>query len=885
MRIVYEKLKGFFIIYHLYFWQGLTKAREGKMRTTKGFFISFVCFVFLVGLSGSVNAFSGSGSGTSGDPYQITTCAQLQEMKDDLSAYYVLANNINCSATISWNGGAGFEPVGTFIGTLDGKGFNVNGLFINRPSTDNVGLFGMISGGSLIRNIGLIDSNITGRNKVGGLVGRASTGSIIEDSFASGSVTGDGFVGGLVGIGFYNIARSFSSGRVIGVQPRVGGFIGWFGGSGTGGIINNSYSKANVSSSHTGIQSEVGGFVGENEGSIYNSYATGDVIGAGQNTGGFVGYNSFQDKITNSYAIGNVDGNDRVGGFAGGSSFPAPISNSFSTGNVSGTTNVGSFQGHTHGAVPINSFWLNITGSCIGNMASSCDSNDINNITYFFNKSNEPMASWNFPPWDSFCDDSGHPPLAWEGLSDVSECKGAEITENILDVPLYKQGGPLVGQDCLGVCPEWGDERFGPDIYTYDCGVTPEEDIPLIRECGCTLTSIVMVLRAYGITKGPNGEDVNPSTLNTWLINAKDKNGNFAGYGQGGLNFWQIPRYTMEAQEVNEAQPILEYGGPVYPFNLDAIQNELIDGIPVILDLGERYGHFVVAKGIVSTPTDTLVINDPGYDRNTLEPFYGEPFPRGNHRIFTETQTDLSALIILVDPTVGLLVTDPLGRQTGVDPDTGIEINNIPGAAYYLETNLANDVTGVVPTNPSARTFSVPDPVAGTYDVKVIGTATQNYTVDFLGYDQEGNPTIETVPGFTVMGGIQSYQTVYSPTPGVPFAVQLKAQIDIKPGSYPNSVNPRNRGKIPVAILTTQTFDATTVDPLSVKFGPNGALEAHGRGHYEDFDGDGDTDLVLHFSTQFTGIQCGDTKASLTGETYDGQKIIGSDSIVTKKCK
>ena len=90
---------------------------------------------------------------------------------------------------------------------------------------------------------------------------------------------------------------------------------------------------------------------------------------------------------------------------------------------------------------------------------------------------------------------------------------------------------------------------------------------------------------------------------------------------------------------------------------------------------------------------------------------------------------------------------------------------------------------------------------------------------------------------------------------------------------------------IPVAILTTTTFDATTVDPLSVKFGPNGAMEAHGRGHLEDADGDGDLDLVLHFPTQDTGIVCGAISASITGETFGGQAISGSDSIQTVGCK
>jgi len=109
--------------------------------------------------------------------------------------------------------------------------------------------------------------------------------------------------------------------------------------------------------------------------------------------------------------------------------------------------------------------------------------------------------------------------------------------------------------------------------------------------------------------------------------------------------------------------------------------------------------------------------------------------------------------------------------------------------------------------------------------------------------------------------------------------------IDIKPGETPNSINPRSGGVILVAILTKPTFDATTVEPLSVRFGPNGAMESHGRGHLEDADGDGDLDLVLHFRTRETGIQCGDTSAFLTGKTQSGQAIKGTDSIETVGCK
>ncbi len=116
-------------------------------------------------------------------------------------------------------------------------------------------------------------------------------------------------------------------------------------------------------------------------------------------------------------------------------------------------------------------------------------------------------------------------------------------------------------------------------------------------------------------------------------------------------------------------------------------------------------------------------------------------------------------------------------------------------------------------------------------------------------------------------------------------AGKCNIEIDIKPGSFPNSINPRGKGTISVAILTTNTFDATTVDTSTVFFGATGTEAAPMHAALEDVDGDGDTDLTLHFSTQGTGIQCGHTAAALTGQTLGGQPIRGSDSIRTVGCK
>lgn len=118
---------------------------------------------------------------------------------------------------------------------------------------------------------------------------------------------------------------------------------------------------------------------------------------------------------------------------------------------------------------------------------------------------------------------------------------------------------------------------------------------------------------------------------------------------------------------------------------------------------------------------------------------------------------------------------------------------------------------------------------------------------------------------------------------------RLPTAIDVKPGSGGNPVNPRAKGEIPVAILTGlaangSAFDATRVDWSTVRFGSGGATEAHGRGHLEDVDGDGDMDMLLHFPTPASGIVCGDAAVTLTGATLDGVHFTATETIRTVGC-
>jgi hypothetical protein len=187
-----------------------------------------IYLVFLILVSTAALSFSGNGSGTEEDPYQITNVYELQEMKDDLDAHYILMNDIDATETRDWNVGdhdndpstpdsaMGFEPVGKqknndfelkkcFRGTLNGYGFKISDLFINRPDQNFVGLLGSISNGAYIFNLYVSDIFVSGKSSVGGLVGEAY-------NYGSKDST--------------KLEKCITSGRIIGTKEKIGGFIG-----------------------------------------------------------------------------------------------------------------------------------------------------------------------------------------------------------------------------------------------------------------------------------------------------------------------------------------------------------------------------------------------------------------------------------------------------------------------------------------------------------------------------------------------------------------------------------------------------------------------------------------------------------------------------------
>lgn len=334
-------------------------------------------FLFLFSSCFAIS-FSGNGSGSYTDPYQITNVEQLQEMNDDLYAVYILMNDIDASETKNWNIGdhdknpetpdsaMGFKPIGNykqekplvaFTGNLGGREYTISNLYINRPNKDGVGLFGCISDGAYIHDLSLEDANVTGHKFVGIIVGSTYAYSEeseihIENCRSSGIAKGESCIGGFCGSNFSvygktEIVNCYSMANVVGEDEYsyiIGGFCGDnFSSYGTA-IINNCHCFGEVTGNGYHY---VGGFCGINLSSlgfsiISNCYSTGNVTSIGEKIGGFCGQNEVTDDgeaiISNCFSTGNITSyGDFLGGFCGSNYTTignVSISNCYSTGNV-----------------------------------------------------------------------------------------------------------------------------------------------------------------------------------------------------------------------------------------------------------------------------------------------------------------------------------------------------------------------------------------------------------------------------------------------------------------------------------------------------------------------------------------------------------------------
>ncbi len=277
---------------------------------------------------------------------------------ETLGKNYRLKADLNLKDT-PFNGiGSAGQP---FTGMFDGQGHTISHVTVNAPEGENVGFFNAIKGAT-IRDLKLVDVEITGKTNVGGLAGSAqvqldsddlskNVANLIGGCSVSGTVTGTKNVGGLVGLNegktdpqtLFSIASAVdkcAASVTVNGKEKTGGLVGK-----NGGTITKSSSGGTVKGDTT-----TGGLVGDSSGDIYDSHTSCTVAGS-SHTGGFVGFSD--GAVKNCYSIGGVSGTDYTGGFAG---VISRAENVVSAGQVTiaGTPTQGyngGFAGKLHGMV------------------------------------------------------------------------------------------------------------------------------------------------------------------------------------------------------------------------------------------------------------------------------------------------------------------------------------------------------------------------------------------------------------------------------------------------------------------------------------------------------------------------------------------------------
>jgi hypothetical protein len=229
------------------------------------------------------------------------------------------------------------------------------------------------------------------------------------------------------------------------------------------------------------------------------------------------------------------------------------------------------------------------------------------------------------------------------------------------------------------------------------------------------------------------------------------------------------------------------------------------------------------------------------------------------------------------------------GNDIAVDSaGSAYVVGNTPADQTTFPVALGPDITFngdedafIAKVRPSGASLMYAGYIGGTGTDSASGVAVDKFGAAYVTGETDSDETtfpVKTGPDLTFNGSLDGFVAkinVIIPPP-VP--------IVIRPGSGLAPIAPQSRGAVPVALLSTDEFDATQVDLQSVRFGAKDSEAAPVRATEEDVDGDGLMDLLLFFETQETGISCGDTFATLTGRTLDGQSISASDAIRTVGC-
>ncbi len=255
-----------------------------------------------------------AGEGTEANPYQISTIAELDMIRQmQPGAHFLLMNDLDFAGTkYAYNPqypeATGWQPIGDpdenyFFSHFNGNGHVIKNLYINQPDGGNLGLFAPCYQAT-IKNLGLVDVNITGYNYCGGITGLLEN-STITSCYVTGSVKGKNKVGGLVGESKYSqVAKCYANATVEG-DESVGGLIGYNNNVAT---LSNSYAAGTVSG-----RKNVGGLLGAGVNNFTSCYS----VSVATDSAAYWGLNgdAYVNGLTKSYYL--LEGNADVTNFEG----------------------------------------------------------------------------------------------------------------------------------------------------------------------------------------------------------------------------------------------------------------------------------------------------------------------------------------------------------------------------------------------------------------------------------------------------------------------------------------------------------------------------------------------------------------------------------------
>lgn len=292
-------------------------------------------------------------------------------------------------------------------------------------------------------------------------------------------------------------------------------------------------------------------------------------------------------------------------------------------------------------------------------------------------------------------------------------------------IPLIKQNDPLWGGDLYDHLNQFrnpdGSLKYAPTTIT---------------RWGCGLTSLVMVIRSYGVTVGSDGLEVTPKNLNNWLESKRNGKGVIGYVGEGNVNWGMVDEYT--GYKVH----CLGKGSGSFL----KIEEDVNADRRVIARVANS-SHFVV---ITKKSGSTFLINDPLWNRVALDDRHYNNTVNYTWRFERTNGTPTKMLSVIAKSPVDLIIIDPLGRRTGLDPVTGIEYDEIPGASYVHDGLASEDLPeDTIPpvSNEPVKAFYLSGPTDGIYQVKVMATGAGDYAIDVNETDAQGIQASDTVFG------------------------------------------------------------------------------------------------------------------------------------------